>query len=547
MGIVMKLTNLPSLLQNEEIITWQKVTREHIIKYYKKVSKLYPDFLSLEIEDVVTTFRSQDPIRTEEKNYGVNFLSSRQDQPKDKPAIPELTLRITYDQIVTYKSDEVNMTREVLHDRLFVLPFSTDSFDYANDLVKAMNWSNLVIVDRIEEGIREEPPQPPQQKSALNIYQALVISASIVFSACLLVLFLLLERSKRGCWSYKGNTNMVVDDQREESYSISHSRVQETQGTSAQISSEPGLRMEWDRSYYNNNGVNNSTGDSQAMALSIHSATSHLRKNVVERGRLGSKDNNVLTGKGAHGIERSLHSKSGSRDSYVDFNHDFSPKPSFQMEGNYGSPEISPPEIPKQVPISIRSTSDHSIVTNRSTSNRPFLPPLPPPQIERHRSGELENESVTVLLSEGDSNSQRSFPRATSSRRPSSRHTRWVSGLSEASMTDLTFTTEPYLSDRIYTGDDFGIPNPNLNDANLLAIKSPTETYAARQRLPNSFTSPLHIPDQEGIDTAATDPRRTTESPINSLSTMLGLESRPIDNSLVSSRNGFAIKVEDIE
>lgn len=110
-----------------------------------------------------------------------------------------------------------------------------------------------------------------------------------------------------------------------------------------------------------------------------------------------------------------------------------------------------------------------------------------------------------------------------------------VSGLSDDSMTDLSFLTDAFSTDRHHSTDVL-MQNPPHNE---VSSRYRPETIKSQSK---PFTSPLHIPDEEG--TLFVGFRTAAERHLSTMSTMLGLESRPIDDAL---HTGFGMTVKDIE
>jgi hypothetical protein len=560
-NVIMILENMPSLLQNDTIGIWENVTSKHMIDYYETVSETYPNNWSIQIKGVRTIFKSQTISPGKEaddsKNEAVDdlFPASRQDEPMDLPPTtftetPDtLKVEIVYDQWVTYESYEGNITDDELYDRLFILPYTTDSFHYSMDLFVAMNWSNWVIVDIVEDIEQEAQETPPPITepiaSRLTLAQTFAISASIVTAACLIVLFLFWERNQ------KLDVNAAMNLRREEESLSINSAIEGIQGTPARTSSEVEQAvLPWNNLHYNHNNNNgNATTTDGTIISSARSAPGHLRKDSIERGRLGSKDSMEgrhsrvgsndtapFPSNGIYGTERSGHSKSSSNSSNVDNNQEFSPKP-YSMEVNYGSPGT-----PQNVPAGIRDTIAHSS-TNRNNSNRPYLPPLPPPSSfgsnthdRRRNAGDQYDSSTSLIVPLNDYNNSSSSSSSnnninissssfapTAFRRPNRGFGMQASALSDDSMTDLSFVTDPFSSDRQHSTEIL-MQNPQLSEA---SSRSRSETIRSQYE---SFTSPLYIPDEEGISSVG--PRTATESHISTMSTMLGLESRPIDDAL---------------
>ena len=536
----MILRNVPYNLDNLTEPIWENVTSQHIVNYYEKFSKTFTTDFAFEIVNVETTLvKSEivpeidgvDDAQGDDAQGEDVSVAARQDQTAELPqndATKKLTLKITYHQKVFYESDEVTMPDEDLSNRLFVIPFTTDSFHYSMDLYTALNWTTWVMVETVIDSPPTHTLQPSQQPpqliaSKLTSAQTFAISASTIIAACLIVLFLLWERNQ------KGDIHFGMNSPRGEGSSSEDSRMHAMQGTP----------MEGSGFYYNDRSES-VTDDTAYASASIRSAPGHLRRNSIDRGmvhrresfledhrrgRLGSQSDISASSKGKFGTMRSAYSKASSNSSNADNNDQMSPKQrSPRGQERYGSPGI-----PLQVPI--RSTSASANRNNKSDKNdRPFLPPLPPPTSfgsdrtpERSRPDSLEQGVVLPLKDTSASNQSTGFGRATSAfRRPSNRAFGMrLSGVANDDMTEISILTDPFPSDRDnrrYSGD-FVIPNSQFNDD------------SGRSRF-EQYLSPLHIPDEEIINRAPIDPllAPTPESPI--MSTMLGLESMRINDAL---------------
>jgi len=545
---LMILTNVPDMLNNTTIPHWETVTSQHVIDFFETFSATFTNDFAFEIVSIETEFISQTPLEVVETKV-TETPTSRQDHeppPLDPIDIPgTLKLQIIYDQRVTYETDAHNLTEEELLDRLFVLPFTTDSLHYSMDLYNELNWTTWVMVDTVIP--TPSPPPPPVQQPAsraerLTASQTFAISASTIIAACLIVLFLLWERNQ------KGDIHFGMNSPREGGFSVD-SRMHALQGIPIE---ENGFHF-YDRS-------ESATEETGYASASIRSAPGHLRRNSIERGivhrrdsfleerrgRLGSKGDISISSKGKFGTTRSVYSKASSNSSNAENPTEMSPKQqSPVVSERYGSPGI-----PQQVPVSIRGTSapfNRNKSDKGDKNDRPFLPPLPPPASfgssamtpERPRT---ESPGVMMPLKDSSGNNQSAaFSRPSSAfRRPSSRAFGMrLSGVGNDDMTEISILTDPFSSDnRRYSGD-FVIPNPQFNDPNFGSGRSRSE----------NFLSPLHIPDEENMNRAPIDPllSPTPESPIQTMSTMLGLESRPIDDALTPARAAFAMTVKDIE
>lgn len=423
-----------------------------------------------------------------------------------------LTIQITYSQSVVYGTFEgyTNVTEEELHD-LFVLPFTTDSFRYSNDLVKAMNWSNWVKVDIIDLG---PPVQPLQQKPSNKLMRTIIFSCSIVLAACLLVAFLLWERNFKG----EATNNTAANS----------SGMREDASASSTINGPPPSSrppselqsMEWNELYLtegaNRSGSNKTRNDTKANA----SWPRQLSRNFGggRRGKPESRENPTIPNSGVYNAtERSFHSK----DSSISSNQEDSPK-NFTSEENTAA-HVMQPQQPASKSSRVRralSLTGYNPQQQNTVVRGPLLPPLPPPNTEieggssnaqcgshaRVLSGEFTVESASQMHQQPP-NRQGIFGMR-------------VAASMEDSMTMISQMSEQFPSERGFFNGDFGTQQQSRLD---------------------TFTSPLHIPDEDAMQHNNLTP---PESP---MPTMLGLELAAIDDVLTPIQGGFVMKVEDIE
>mmetsp|Transcript_14366 Transcript_14366/g.33446 ORF Transcript_14366/g.33446 Transcript_14366/m.33446 type:complete len:789 (-) Transcript_14366:297-2663(-) len=490
----MVLENVPddALGSAESILAWAEITSEHIASYYFQVKSTYPNHWLFNLTGVKTIGIVEASEEDDESP------TSRQDGSGDPPY---RSLTITYNQSLTFDSEEDNPNVS----ELFKLPFESDSFQYSVDLTKGMNWSNLIVV-QFDAGEIEIPQrQEPQPILRITQRNSIIISFAIVVGSCLIVLVLLWERRHKG----DGNAAMNL---RRNMPSSDNSVTQGNRGPNG-----PG---EWNPMSLNNSSV-----------TSAHSAPGNLRRNKIAGGgtRLSSKDI----------ISIPTHSRASSNSSNIEINsnnQENSPKPK-SVEVNRGSPDI-----PQQVKTSLRviGNSERSGIsttsTIRSASNRPFLPPLPRPSSfsstshERRRTGDsLESSSVYEHIPLNDQ-TEDAIGRHTF-RLPSSGRSFGLRINHEDNVSELT---RSYPSNSGYFSTEDFLPlssSPNA-DSNL------------RQAMESPFMSPLHIPGEEALGLEAANPLPSPESPVP---TMLGLESRPVDDPLKPVRAGFEMKVEHIQ
>lgn len=460
-GSIMKLRliNVPSKLNDEQIRVWENVTSKHIVHYHNAFATTYENNTNSPlIIGIDTTLRDQIPFEEEQTNED-EFVASPQGRIELQRIPGTLIVEMIYDQWAIVETNSVNLTKDQLRDRLFVAPFKTNSFDYGRSLYEALNWSTPVFVDVIVP-----VPEPEQEETVtigenLTQLQVFAISISIIIAACLIVLFLLWERN------LKGNARRG-----EESVSINSS-------IRAMPENPVGTGIPWNNAYYNGNSANDATADETVLS-SARSAPGHLRRDTVERGilssreafqgkraRTGSKDSFPSTG--IYGTEKgaTMNSNVSSTSSNADRKQAASPQPT-PMEENYGSPGI-----PLQVPVAIRGAGAPSI-TNRDNNNRPYLPPLPPPSSfgsgatpERARSMDDSLDiGIPVALNDRNSRAPTAF------RRPPNRPFNMrLSGLSNTDIEEISILTEPFHSDPRRYSEEFVIPNPQINDAKYVA------------------------------------------------------------------------------
>ena len=529
--LVMELQNVPEPFDNQTIITWQHVTSRYMVEFFGYLHGNYSSDFPFNITSVETTAKMQQyknisqnfvEGQGEKKENEDNSLSARNDTSvpngqliSDLSTEPEevagtYTINITYNQDISYEiiGDNRNMTDEEQNqfiNQLFLLPFTTSSFHYSMELVEAMNWSTWVNVKAVEVK-PVTPPEPGPALARLNIGTTLAISLSIIFSACLIVAYLLWDRTK------KVGTNKCDES------SIGFS-VHGTPSRSGPVVGQGGI---WGPGVYYNNDDNGNvklTVDEEVLT-SVRSAPAHLRRNLVDdsgapfderRGRSVSRES--LEG-------RRTHKSTGSASSNADRYSDGSPKPFPTEVIRYGG-------TPKQ----------NSTTSERIIKNQPYLPPLPPPsafgsssmhgRVATNESLDESSLSLHVALNDTKNNGRDNErdninrPPSTAFRRPSRSLGMRISNLTDVSMTDLSFMTDAFGTERSYS-DAYTNANQRLNE--------PSPTHANQTR-PEQFRSPLHLPD-ESAGVTVIDPilSNAPESPIPTMATMLGLESRPIDD-----------------
>lgn len=91
----------------------------------------------------------------------------------------------------------------------------------------------------------------------------------------------------------------------------------------------------------------------------------------------------------------------------------------------------------------------------------------------------------------------------------------------------------PFNSEDFYTQNQYSIGDSKILESQpRSARQSPAEA---------SLMSPLHIPDEEALGITPIEP------PASPLPTMLGLESRPLEDNLTPTRAGFGMRVLHIQ
>jgi hypothetical protein len=519
--IVMILTNVPSNLSTEEQIeTWEDVTSAHLFQYYAEIEETFPEDWPIHILDVQTTFQDQtvqmirpaEPMTATDNDDDPFGLPPKDGTVEEKEQAPLLvgaapplieaatarkqtmTLNITYTQNVTYGTyvSIDNITDSDVYDRLFVIPFQTDSFTYTISLINAMNWSTFIFVDYVFPGHQESPVPAPtlapteneNNTGGLGWASTIAISGAIILAACLIVAFLLWERV------HKGDPNaMMFADRRGDASTTSsiggmhhhNERLESTggiQGDLATMSEHDigGLPMEMysinrHNKNFNKNSIitgggennnyntNNSDGE-EITNSSIRSAPlmSTIRRSEVQQ-RIGGRgvltpNTNTSTNSGFISRTNNTHT-SGITNSSSSSSKTMGER---SVENDGSDPYRSSPGIPQQIPISSRNDSNHTgggrsssgsynSVNNHNNNRLPPLPPLPPPP--RSFEPPHQFDHVDVVGS------------AAHFRRPSARRSPFgmrVSSITDSSITDFSYLSEAFRMDREYS-DDLGALN----------------------------------------------------------------------------------------
>jgi hypothetical protein len=503
--IEMILENVPPNLTSEQIKIWQNVTSDHLLQYYEDIEDTFPEDWPIHIMSVQTTLQDQMTVDTPTDNDdNLSGIPPNDEKVEGEELAPPLieaatarketiTLNITYTQNVTYTTNLSNITDSEVFDRLFVIPFQTDSFTYSISLINAMNWSTFVNVRDVTPGETEPEPDPTSAPTenendtgALNSTSTFAISGSIILAACLIVAFLLWERV------HKGDPNaMMFADRRGDASTTSsiggiphhHQRFESTggiQGDLATMSEHDigGLPMEmYSINRHNNNfnknsiltggGENNNSNSSDGEEIinsSIRSAPimSTIRRSEVQQ-RLGGRG--VLTpntNTNSAFISRTNHTHtSGVTNSSSSSSKTMGER---SVENDDSDPYRSSPGIPQQIPISSRNDSNHSgggrsssgsynSVNNRNNNNNNDrlhpLPPLPPPPRSFEPPRQFDHVDSTNTLSAAH------FGRPSVRRSPFGMR---VSSITDSSITDFSYLSDAFRMDREYSDDQ-------LNDA----------------------------------------------------------------------------------
>ncbi|VEU35294.1 unnamed protein product [Pseudo-nitzschia multistriata] len=545
-NITMILKNVPHNLTGNEPEIWQEVTSNHVENFYKTVSDEFATHWAFSTIDVNTTLVKQETVdesKGPETDGSGQTITENQSTPTTAPIAynDTITLKITYNQTISATPNDTLAEQELADmDNLFIYPFSTDSFDYSVDLARALNWTTWIIVEAVDPGERDGPSAMTPSVNGLTVNQTIAISASIVMGAVVIVTFLLWDRSHK-------NDGRHVDGN-----AVDVSIHSSLEGKPAQVSERTSaFGMKWMVPLSKNGGQahgGESDGSVYDDTTSTRSAPAHLRrayiyKNASKRANLGSTDEEGPL------ANTSRHSGSGNNSRA---SSDNSPDDSPQQ--NDFNSSISSFRVPKQVPLSNRSTSERSIMssaTDRSVSNHgvpPVLPPIPPRSTFGPASSSfastISTHDVARRYSGDHLNSNQPslhFQRPTPGRQAGS-YGRRISALSDDSIRDYSFATDGFVSDRdVHDYSSEEQLSPGYNDCPgessphyIPSIEPPSE----------AFTSPLHIPDEEGLSSAVGVGARA-RSPTSPVPTILGLE--PESAILTPSQHGFAMTVQDIE
>eukprot|EP00537_Pseudo-nitzschia_pungens_P004758 CAMPEP_0172377288 /NCGR_PEP_ID=MMETSP1060-20121228/68829_1 /TAXON_ID=37318 /ORGANISM="Pseudo-nitzschia pungens, Strain cf. cingulata" /LENGTH=933 /DNA_ID=CAMNT_0013104969 /DNA_START=122 /DNA_END=2923 /DNA_ORIENTATION=- len=544
LNIVMIMTNVPkSDLSDDERQIWESVTDDHVKNFYQKSAETFPDDWPMK-NIGVKTYIVGEIFATETMDYDTDDDATTESQPEkqtstpapvfledDNPAAavdaaePDRTfeLKITYNQTITAEfTDRDGKLND--HEDLFVLPFSTDSFTYSVQLKDAMGWQNRFHIE-IEGGERETAPPTggPTKPPRLTTAQTIAISASIVMGACLIVVFLLWDRTQKGDGR---NNDPASPDAGSSSSSV---------GMRPPYESEKGKPIEFSRD--NRKNTEDYDGSTRSAPAHLRRGEQYLFKNNPFAESRKEEGNHKGTG-----THKSRHVSKDSENSVLSLRD----KSFRSITPEADSPKTNSNDkqsIPKQLPRSIRAVSAGEYLVSTSASARGFhhLPPLPPQPSGSGVSGssttneEPRRQSFDhTRRSSGDSMIQLPPPAHYQRRRPPP--TTRVSSISDDSMTEISMLTSTVQRDFGIDGE-FGAPThvdfpPPIPDHD---IDEPSE----------AFRSPLHIPHEDGhgdFGSMATRP----ESPIPT--TMLGLAPMSMANSILTpSQTGFDMKIRDIE
>lgn len=487
--ISMVLDGLSRALEGEEIEIWQNVTSEHIVTFWNMLAVDHPDDDPLFVGSAVTQLLSQDIEMEQESVVGEDGTS--------------IVLRIMYSQEFRYgifdevpNSEEPQVRQptppppidsETLQYYLVVMPFETDSYEYSNALMEALNLTTFVVVRGIETG---DPPAPTSAPIGSGISQTAVraISASIVVGACLVVAFLLWDRKRKDSGRFPADNESDDDD------------------------SQHGRRLGMDELEFDNAGqpVDWTNPYSEAAA-----AVAVVRGGTTGAGTTGGT---IASGGGTTGGNRSGATSVSSREGSQSGEMPMGPlaratsirsTPSSTNSPTLNTTVAPPPPVPmgrQNHPTSRRATSTGS------------LPPLAPGGTTLNHSGAFNGGSGPY--SNGSGSGRSPFLIGSMSQVGGNwRHT----SMTDTEITDLTY------SDFQSDGRGSDVANlthlPPISDeryALCICILSPRRrrlldtirfltshccffTCSLKEEGPTeqSIFSPLHIPDEEAIDLAA--------------------------------------------
>ncbi|KAL3893987.1 MAG: hypothetical protein SGARI_007881, partial [Bacillariaceae sp.] len=201
--VFMVLDGLPALLEPEEVEIWQEVTSQHIIDYWTTLRIEHPEDTPLFISQVNTTLNDQ-------------FIVQEQKSVIGGDGDDVVVVQMMYKQDFAYGiygDNDPPLEPEILQYYLVLLPFVTNSYEYSNALVDALNLTSFVLVTQIDAG---DPPTPAPAPAPEGLSMAAVraISASIVVGACLIVAFLLYDRKRKDSGRFPSDTDSDYDESR---------------------------------------------------------------------------------------------------------------------------------------------------------------------------------------------------------------------------------------------------------------------------------------------------------------------------------------------
>ena len=236
--VYMILDGLPGKLTPTQIEIWQNVTSQHIINYWSTLYKDHPEDTPLFVASVNTTLFEQEVLAEQQSvlsdaNNNENGGGQNNNEEEGETAVGRnedgqqnqgeqntnqaaTVVQIYYTQLFDFGvyGDSKRPDDETLQTLLVLLPFQSDSYDYSNALVQALNISNFVFLIEIEAGDPAAPPTQAPSSQGISTTAVRAISASIVVGACLIVAFLLWDRKRKDHGRFPGDSESEFDDSR---------------------------------------------------------------------------------------------------------------------------------------------------------------------------------------------------------------------------------------------------------------------------------------------------------------------------------------------
>eukprot|EP00980_Cylindrotheca_fusiformis_P001274 scaffold332_cov117-Cylindrotheca_fusiformis.AAC.34 len=210
----MTLQGLPSALSPTQLLLWENITSEHILRFYRKFNDVEPGVIPVNVTNVMTTFQQQ------------LFQSSRG------------RLEIEYAQTLV-----LGRYRDIGDEKqFFVIPFTENSQDYVIALLTGLDLDSLISVESVIVGEAEPTATPDEDDdSGISVGALVAISISIVLAACVIVAFLLWDKkakSQRRSQVEEGSPHQLQEGAHGSQDDMSFSGERETRTPPRQYSSQ---------------------------------------------------------------------------------------------------------------------------------------------------------------------------------------------------------------------------------------------------------------------------------------------------------------------